>query len=336
MTERLSPAPGHDASVLVLGRAGMDLYPSVDGGEIEDAQAFTTDVGGSAGNIAIGLARHGISVGLISALSGDAVGRFVRRRLEAAGVDLKHVATVEGDPRTSLALAEVRDRDCEVVIYRNNAADLQITADSADGTVIAKAGYLIVTGTALVAEPSRSAALAWMKAARDAQAHVLLDLDYRAYSWPDRDQTEAIYMQAVLLSDVLVGNDEEFALIAGGQSIESRLSEFASQGRICILKRGSNGSVVFTGAHEPEHIGIFPVASKKPYGAGDAFLAGVVARLSAGAALVDAVTVGSAAAAIVVSQRGCAAAMPTPDQIEKFIEANDISEARGQDAHQTL
>lgn len=336
MTERLKPSPGHDASALVLGRAGMDLYPSVDGGEIEDAQAFTTDVGGSAGNIAVGLARHGVSVGLIGALSGDAVGRFVRRRLEAAGVGLAHVATVAGDPRTSLALAEVRDRDCEVVIYRNNAADLQITTDAVDPSALAKAGYLIVTGTALVAEPSRSAALAWMAAARQAQARVILDLDYRAYSWPDTDQTETIYTRAVALSDVLVGNDEEFALIAGGHSIETRLQSLADRGTICILKRGQDGSVLFVGKAEPDRLGVFPVASKKPYGAGDAFLAGLVARLSAGDALADAMTIGSAAAAMVVSQRGCAAAMPTPDQIRQFIQANDISETRGQDAHQTL
>lgn len=325
MTNRLSPPSGHGGSVLVLGRAGMDLYPVVDDGEIEDAQGFTSDVGGSAGNIAVGLARHGTAVGLISALSGDAVGRFVRRRLEAAGVDLTHVATVTGDPRTSLALAEVRDQDCDVVIYRNNAADLLINADAVDQTVLAMTGYLIVTGTALVAEPSRSAALAWMASAKQAGTRVILDLDYRAYSWPDRQQTASIYMQAVALSDALVGNDEEFALISGDETVETRLQAFADQGILCVLKRGREGSVLFTGSAGPHRVGVFRVKAKKPYGAGDAFLAGVVARLSAGDALTDAVTVGSAAAAIVVAKRGCSAAMPTPNQVRHFIDTNDIS-----------
>jgi len=303
----------------------MDLYPTVDGGEIEDAEGFTSDVGGSAGNIAVGLARHGIAVGLISALSGDAVGRFVRRRLATAGVGLDHVATVTGDPRTSLALAEVRDQDCEVVIYRNNAADLLIDKSAVDPGSLAQVGYLIVTGTSLVAEPSRSAALAWMAAAKQAGALVILDLDYRAYSWPDRQQTAVIYMQAVALSDVLVGNDEEFALISNDQPVEQQLQAFADRGILCVLKRGGAGSVLFTDDTAPHRIGVFQVKAKKPYGAGDAFLAGMVARLSAGDELADAIVVGSAAAAIVVAKRGCSAAMPTPDQVQDFINSNDIS-----------
>ncbi|MEM7444204.1 MAG: 5-dehydro-2-deoxygluconokinase [Pseudomonadota bacterium] len=329
MAASLSPPSSDRTGVLVLGRAGLDLYPSVEGGEIEDAESFTTDVGGSAGNIAVGLARHGVSVGLISALSGDAVGGFVRRRLETAGVDTRHIATINGDPRTSLALAEVRDRDCEVVIYRNNAADLLIEPEAVDEQAVIKAGYLIVTGTALVSEPSRSATLAWMTAAREAGAHVILDLDYRAYSWPDAKQTTAIYMQAVNLSDGLVGNDEEFAIICEGKPVEIRLAAFAAEGKVCILKRGAGGSVLFSGVDQPSRIGIFPVAAKKPYGAGDAFMAGVVARLSAGDDLEDAVKIGSAAAAIVVSKRGCAAAMPTPDQIRHFSKSNSITAPSG-------
>ena len=34
--------------------------------------------------------------------------------------------TTHGNERTSLAIAEERPTDCEVVIYRNNPADLQI------------------------------------------------------------------------------------------------------------------------------------------------------------------------------------------------------------------
>ena len=44
-------------AVLVVGRAGMDLYPVPDGIRIEDADELVTDVGGSAGNIAVALAK---------------------------------------------------------------------------------------------------------------------------------------------------------------------------------------------------------------------------------------------------------------------------------------
>ena len=63
---------------LVLGRAGMDLYPEPDGCKIEDAVSFSSDMGGSGGNIAVAMAKAGGKVGLISALADDAVGNFVR------------------------------------------------------------------------------------------------------------------------------------------------------------------------------------------------------------------------------------------------------------------
>ena len=54
----------------------------------------------------------------------------------------------------------------------------------------------------------------------------------------------------------------------------------------------------------------------KPYGSGDAFLGNLLARYLHSKNWLDAVDAGSAAAAIVVSKRGCASAMPTPDQIK--------------------
>ena len=111
---------------LVLGRAGMDLYPEPDGCKIHQAMSFSSDVGGSGGNIAVAMAKAGARVGLISAVSDDAVGEFVRKRLLEFGVDVSLTTNTTGHERTSLALAEVRTDDCEVVIYRNNAADLKV------------------------------------------------------------------------------------------------------------------------------------------------------------------------------------------------------------------
>lgn len=164
---------------LVLGRAGMDLYPSEDGAKIEASGAFVSDVGGSAGNIAVALARQGVKAGLIGVLSDDPVGRFVRRRLDDFGVDMRRVRTVSGDPRTSLAFAEVRSEDCEVTIYRNNAADLQLSLDDELREGMGEASALIVTGTALVAEPSRGATLALLVAARAAGTMTIFDLEDR-------------------------------------------------------------------------------------------------------------------------------------------------------------
>ena len=47
-------------AAIVLGRAGLDLYPLPDGTDTESAEQFTAGVGGSAGNIAVALSRQGV------------------------------------------------------------------------------------------------------------------------------------------------------------------------------------------------------------------------------------------------------------------------------------
>jgi 5-dehydro-2-deoxygluconokinase len=135
---------------LVVGRAGLDLYPQPVGSKTCDADLFASDVGGSGANIAIAMKRAGAKVGLISALSDDPVGEFVRKRLETEGIELQMMQTTYGDERTSLAIAEVRQEDCEVVIYRNNPADLRIVCNDDTKLAITQSSNLVITGTSLI------------------------------------------------------------------------------------------------------------------------------------------------------------------------------------------
>ena len=64
---------------IVVGRAGIDLYPFPPGTQITSAKTFSSDIGGSAGNIAVALARSGQKVELLSSLSTDAIGDFVAK-----------------------------------------------------------------------------------------------------------------------------------------------------------------------------------------------------------------------------------------------------------------
>src|SRR5271165_5095940 len=102
-------------AAIVVGRAGMDLYPLPDGTETESAEQFAAEIGGSAGNIAVALSRQGYRAALLGALSADPVGRFVRIHLARYEVDISRCRMVSGDYRTSLAICETRREDSETV-----------------------------------------------------------------------------------------------------------------------------------------------------------------------------------------------------------------------------
>lgn len=319
MKTRLTPR----SRFLVLGRAGMDLYADPPGATAETATHFATALGGSSGNIAAGLARQGRAVSLLTCVSDDSVGRFVRRELAAYGVETGHVHCVEGEARTSLAVTETRTGDTQNTLYRNNAADLLLDEDHVAGVDFASFDALVVTGTALASAPSRAATLMAMARAREAGGLVVLDLDYRPYSWPGPREAAETYRSAIELTDLLVGNDDEFAVVAEGERAAGRAlaGALGHEDKTVIYKMGENGSVVLNGDETFEN-GIFPVTALKPMGAGDAFLAGLLAALSGERSLRDAVLYGSAAAAIVVSRFGCAPAMPTPAELDDFLRSH--------------
>ncbi len=312
---QLDYRPRRSRDALVLGRAGLDLYPEPNGRKIEDAISFSSDLGGSAGNIAVAMAKAGASVGLISAVSNDAVGEFVRQRLKQHGVDISLVSTTGGNERTSLALAEVCEDDCKVVIYRNNAADLQIQCTDRIKQAIDDSSNLVVTGTSLVDPDSREHTLEIMHRANDSGCYVWLDLDYRAWNWPGFEVTREAYRQAAELTRVLVGNEGEFSVLT--DDLDRLITESRDRGQIIILKRGGNGASLFAGNTRLDS-GIYQLKAVKPYGSGDAFLGNLLVKYMNSADWQQAVESGSAAAALVVSQRGCASAMPTPKQLESL------------------
>ncbi|MBZ0261923.1 MAG: 5-dehydro-2-deoxygluconokinase [Hyphomicrobiales bacterium] len=305
---------------LVLGRAGMDLYADPPGTRTEEAERFTASLGGSAANIAAAIVKLGGSASLITAVSDDAVGRYTVNQLRGYGIGTEYVSTVAGDARNSLAVVETRIENCQSVIYRNGAADF-LLADHHVATVdFAAHGALIVTGTCLAMEPSRAATFLAIELAKSEELPIIFDIDYRPYSWASAEDAAATCTRAASLSDIVVGNDVEFAVMAGnsdGLKLARILADTTANS--VVYKMGEKGSIAFSGAQSFE-TSIFAVTALKPTGAGDAFMGGLATGLAEGHALAPALRRGTAAAAIVVSRVGCAPAMPTSGELKDFLD----------------
>ena len=60
--------------------AGVDIYPLQVGVGLEDVATFGKFLGGTAANVAVAAARHGLRAALVSRTGADPFGRFVHRR----------------------------------------------------------------------------------------------------------------------------------------------------------------------------------------------------------------------------------------------------------------
>lgn len=304
----------------VLGRAGMDLYADPIGVKSEEADTFHADLGGSSANICAGLVKLGSQASLITSISDDAIGRFCLNRLQHYGVDTAYIRVLGGEYRTSLALYESRTENFQNVIYRNGAVDFQVTDADMDRVDYTSFSALISAGTVFASEPSRSATFRGFENARKAGLPIIFDVDYRPYSWPSPEIAADVLSRAGEASDLIVGNDEEFGFMAGGMEKGfAKAQDLARKpGRVVIYKMGEKGAVTLADGQEIK-TGIYPVDAIKPVGAGDSFMAGLLASIAAGHALKDSVMRGSACASIVVSKPGCAPAMPTTPELNAFL-----------------
>ena len=117
-------------------------------------------------------------------------------------------------------------------------------------------------------------------------------------------------------ADILVGNDDEFSILCGGDKDKGLdiARAHAKNGQLVLYKRGDLGCILFCKDNMIK-TGIFPVKVMKPFGAGDAFLGNFLSRLSIDGNVCAAVLQSSAAAYLVVAQRGCASAMPDKQQL---------------------
>lgn len=304
---------------IIVGRAGIDFFTDP-GVTLEDSTRMSVDLGGSSANIGAGICKLGGKAALVTRVSDDSIGSYCTRRLMHYGVDPKYVKTVGGEFRNSLAVYESVTENHRNVIYRNGAADFEMTEGDVTAVDYMQYGALITAGTVFAAEPSRSATFRSFELAKAAGLPIIFDVDYRPYSWTSPEIASEVLSRAAEQCDMIVGNDEEFGFMAGdytkGLDKARQLSETTAE--IVIYKMGHEGAITFNKGEEIK-TGIYPVQALKPTGAGDSFMAGLVTSLAAGHDLKTAILRGSACASITVSKPGCAPAMATTDVLEQFL-----------------
>jgi 5-dehydro-2-deoxygluconokinase len=343
-------APDRVRDVVCIGRAAVDLYGEQIGGRLEDMQTFAKYLGGSPANTAVGATRLGLRAAMVSRVGDEHNGRFVRETLAREGVDVSHLAT---DPQRLTALVFLGIRDAAtfpLVFYRHHCADMGLCVADIDEAFIASSRALLISGTHLSHPDTREACLKAMRAARAAGTRVVLDVDYRPVLWgltaPGLGEqryvaSEAVsrQLQAVLpLCDLIVGTEEEIHIAGGSDDSLAALRRIrqASAGLI-VMKRGPMGCTAFAG-DIPGDVALgeqgpgFPVDVFNVLGAGDAFMAGLLRGWVRDEPLADALRYANACGALVVSRHGCAPAMPSWEELRRFLEQGSAFRRLREDA----
>jgi len=320
MTRRPADPP---FDLVTIGRIGVDIYPLQDGVGLEDAETFGKYLGGSATNVAIAGARHGLRTAVVTATGADPFGRFARRELVRLGVDDRFVRTMP-ELKTPVTFCEIFPPDnFPLYFYRDPIApDLAIDAADLDVAAISEARIFWATVTGLSREPSRATHHAvWT--ARGRAPMTILDLDYRPMFWPSPAQATAEVGKALERVTVAVGNREECAIAVGETDPHRAADALLAHGvELAVVKQGPRGVLAKT-ADETVEIPGHRVKVVNGLGAGDGFGGALCLGLLRGWPLETILRFANVAGASVATRRECSTAMPTTAEVEDAMEEFD-------------
>src|SRR5262245_20594251 len=195
--------------LLSMGRSSIDLYSADIGAPFVEITSFSAFVGGCPTNISVGARRLGLDTALLTAVGADPVGDFILHFLEQEHVDTTYVPRKPGR-RTSAVLLGIQPPDrFPLTYYRDNCADIELTIDDVLAAPIAQAKALLISGTGLSREPSRSATIFAAELARAAGVMVALDIDFRPDQWHDPRAFGVTLRSALRVVDLVLGTDDE-------------------------------------------------------------------------------------------------------------------------------
>jgi fructokinase len=312
-------------AVLALGELLIDFVPEQRGVTLAEARTFLKAPGGAPANVAVGVARLGVSSGFIGKVGDDPFGHHLADVLRDAGVDVSQVR-FDAEARTALAFVSLTaEGERDFMFYRHPSADMRHRPDEIDDAVVRAASILHVGSISLIGESSALATRHAVRVAREAGTLVSYDPNLRLPLWPSAEAAAEGIRSLLPLADVIKVSDEEVAFLTGSDDLAAARELRPATCSLLLVTRGDAGVDYLLPDGEGSVPG-FEVEIHDTTGAGDAFTAAVLAALARSpdltrdhAALEATLRRANAFAALTITRPGAIPAMPSRDRLEAFL-----------------
>ena len=230
-------------AMLIPTSMGVRLTPA-DGQPFHCSQNFMMQVTSAESNVASIPAFLGLKVKVLTAfVKGSPVARMIKDNLAGRHMDYEGPEFEQGGPwgfrhQFNLADSGFGSRGPRVQNDRAGEVGRMLNVKDFDlDRIFGKEGVQIVHLSGLIAALSPKTSKFCLEIARAAKKYgskISFDLNYRASFWKGREaELSAIFAEIASLSDVLIGNEEDFQLClnikgpeAGGKDIKAKIDNF--------------------------------------------------------------------------------------------------------------
>ncbi len=300
--------------VITFGEILWDIF------EVERGH-FIRELGGAPANVSVNLGALGIQTAVIGGVGADRFGDDLASFLEQNHVDTRFV--IRFPNRTGLAfITHSKHGEPSFLFYRFQTADMAVRATDIT-SAMGNAKWALIGTSTMVSPELAKATRAFLQSARNSKANLVVDLNVRAHLWKDRaGMREAV---ASVLQDAMLvkASTADLAALSVGSETKALawVRDRAKKASV-VITRGS-GIADAIGAHGNISVKTEPKKCIDATGAGDAFIAGVLATLIRNGSSRDsaawknsavwerALKVGHMLGAAAISKRGSVSAITT-------------------------
>ncbi len=230
-------------SLLVPTSMGVRLTP-VNSQPVHSSDTFKMQATSAETNVASISSNLGLPVKVLTTFVKDSpIALFIKNNLAARHITFEGKDVEQGDPWGYRHQFNIADSGCGSRgprVQNDRAGEVGRTLNVNDfdlERIFVKEGVQIMHLSGLIAALSHETSTFCLELARAAKktgTRISFDLNYRASFWKGREkELHAIFTEIASVSDILVGNEEDFQLClgikgpeAGGKDIDSKIDSF--------------------------------------------------------------------------------------------------------------
>jgi 2-dehydro-3-deoxygluconokinase len=230
-------------SLLVPTSMGLRITPA-NGQPVHSSDTFKMQATSAETNVASIASYLGLPVKVLTTfVKGSPMAQFIKSNLKARHMDYEGPEVEQGDPwgfRHQINIADSGYGSRGPRVWNDRAGEVGRTLNVKDfdlERIFGNEGVQIVHLSGLIGALSPETSQFCLELARAAKKHgtkISFDLNYRASFWKGREQElHAIFSEIASVSDILIGNEEDFQLClgiegpeAGGKSIGDKIESF--------------------------------------------------------------------------------------------------------------
>jgi len=256
--------------IFAIGEVLIDFI-AVEDALLKDVKTFEKHAGGAPANVMVGLKRLEVPSALVSKVGDDPLGEFLVESLRKECVNTDHIK-VDEERRTGIAFVQLRKARPEFVLY-DQVAYFNLKIDDIDLSALEEADLLHFGGVLFAREPSRTTSFKVIERLYG-RVPTSYDVNIRLHLWKGKVEEMIKDMERTLkfMDIAKIGGEEKKFLEDRGINLE----DFDL--KLLAVTMGARGSELRCGGNRVR-VPAYKVEPVDTTGAGDAYLAGLLASL---------------------------------------------------------